>query len=188
MAEIDDKHDDRFVDDLLDSALARYAQAEPRPGLEGRLVARLRSEPEPRAFSWRWMPAAAAAVVVFAAFLYFAGSRESRTLEIVKQTKLTIAPAVTPPQVTLESLPTGNRPVVKQPSARVLASTPAPREQFPTPLALSEQEQLLVHFVKQTPPQELQALARQNRAEPIKVLRVDALEIPPVVIGESDSQ
>jgi len=71
------KRDERFVDELLDSALAQYAQAEPRPGLEGRLLARLRSEPDPAAFGWRWLPMAAAAAVVFAAVLYFAGSRES---------------------------------------------------------------------------------------------------------------
>jgi hypothetical protein len=192
MPEKNAKRDDRFVDDLLDSALAQYAQAEPRPDLEGRLLARLRSEPEPVAFSWRWMPMAAAVAVVLAAVLYFAGGRESRPPEVAVQPQPAVAPSVTPPRLTPgPSAPVVSRAGSKPPAApRALAAAPPSgrREQFPTPATLSEQEQLLVRFVNQAPPRELQVLARENRAEPIKELRVDALDIPPVVVGEAESQ
>jgi len=185
------KREERFVDELLDSALARYAQAEPRPGLEGRLLARLRSEPEPAAFGWRWLPMAAAAAVVLAAVLYFAGSRTSRPTEVAVQPPPAVAPAQTAPAVTPKaSAPVASRPAAKRLSApRALAAAASGRrQQFPTPGALSEQEQLLVRFVHQTPPQELQVVARQRLAEPIPNLRVEALEIPPVVVGKADSQ
>ncbi len=195
MPEKNAKRDDRFVDDLLDSALAQYAQAEPRPGLEGRLLARLRSEPEPAAFGWRWLPMAAAVAVVLAAVLYFAGNRESRPPEVAVEPHPAVAPAVTVSQGTQEaSAPLASRAAAKRPSAprasiqAAAAASSGRREQFPTPLALSEQEQLLLRFVNQSSQKDLQVLARQSRAEPIKELRVDALDIPPVVVGEADSQ
>ncbi len=197
LPEKNERRDDRFVDDLLDSALARYAQAEPRPGLEARLLARLRAEPEPAALGWRWLPMAAAAAVVVAAVLYFAGSRESRPPEVAVQPQPAVRPQVAAPPVTApgrqkEPAPVVSPTLAKQPSApRALAkvaSTFGRRERFPTPAALSEQEQLLVRLVSRTPPQELQVLARKRQEEPIPELRVDALDIPPLVVGESDSQ
>jgi len=196
MTEKNEKRD-RFVDDLLDSALAQYAQAEPRAGLEGRLLARLRLEPERAAFGWRWLPMAAAAAVVLAAVLYFSGGRESRPPEVAVEPRPLVAPTVTAPTVTPTPgppAPLASRAGLRPRSAprasiqAAAASSSVRREQFPSPAALSEQEQLLLRFVKQTPPRELQGLARQNRAETIQELRVDALDIPPVVVGEADSQ
>jgi hypothetical protein len=191
--DMNDRRDERFVDELLDSALAQYAQAEPRPGLEARLLARLRAEPEPAAFGWRWLPMAVAAAVVLAAVLYFAGSRESRPPEVAVRPKPALAPRVsappTAPGAQTPSAPVVSRASAKQPSPRAPAATAPPRrEQFFKPTALSEQEAALMRFVSQTPPDELRVLARQSRAEPIPELRVDALEIPPVVVGETESQ
>jgi len=197
MPENNAKRDERFVDDLLDSALAQYVQAGPRPGLEGRLLARLRSEPEPAAFGWRWLPMAATAAVVLAAVLYFVGSRQSRPPEVAVQPKPVIAPTTTAPAVKPKaSAPVASRDAAKQPSAphppMRAAGAPAPmsarRQQFFQPTPVSEQEAVLMRFVSQTPAEELLVLARQSRAEPIPELRVEALEIPPVVVGKADSQ
>ncbi len=205
MPEKNERRDKRFVDELLDSALAHYAQAEPRPGLEARLLARLRSEPEPAAFGWRWLPLAAAATVVVAAVLYFAGSRESRPPEVSVQPKPAVAPAgtgkakmpiATAPVAQQASDPVASRAAAKQPSAAgasmraadARASISARRQEFFQPTPVSEQEAALMRLVRQTPAEELKMLARQNRAEPIPELRVDALDIPPLVVGEPDSQ
>ena len=191
MPGMNDKRDDRFLDELLDSSLARYAQAEPRPGLEGRLLARLRSEPEPAFAAWRWLPMAAAAVLAFAAVLYFVSGRESRAPEVAVQPKPAVAPTVTAPQAPQKtSAPAVARRTGQQPAAphALVGAASARRQQFPSPAALSEQEAALVRFVSQTPREELQVLARQNRAEPIQDLRVDALDIPPVVVGETWSR
>src|SRR5574341_491526 len=117
MPEKNEMRDDRFVDELLDSALAHYAQAEARPGLEGRLLARLRAEPEPAAFGWRWLPLAAAASVVVAAALYFAGSRESHPPEVVAQPQPAVRPQVTTPPTPEPSAPVANGAIARQPSA-----------------------------------------------------------------------
>lgn len=197
MPEKNDKRDERFVDELLDSALAHYAEAEPRPGLEARLLARLRSEPEPAAFGWRWLPLAAAAAVVVAAVLYFAGSRESRPPEVAEQPQPAVAPTVTPPPVMPKpSAPVASRAAAKQSSAAgasmraagASASISVRRQKFFQPTPVSEQEAALLRFVSQTPQRDLLALARQSRAEPIPDLRVDALDIPLLVVGETDSQ
>jgi hypothetical protein len=197
MPEINKNPEDRnaFVDELLDASLARYAQAEVRPGLERRIEAALQTAPAPAAFPWRWLPLAAAAVFLIAAGLYFLRGHEPRVPEVAEHPKAAVAPMVTAPQGTQRaaaSAPIVNPTAVKQPVAShalvAAASASSRREQFPSPIALSEQEQLLVRFVNQSSPKELQALARQNRAEPIKDLHVDALEIPPVVVGETDSE
>ena len=190
MPEMQDHRDDRFLDDLLDSSLARYSQAEPRLGFEGRLLARLRSEPAPVPMAWRWIPLAAAAVVAVAAVLYLSSGRESRVPEVALQPKPAVAPS---PETPEQPVVSGLRHAPPQPSApRALAgaatSTSGRRAQFPTPATLSEQEAALLRFVNQTPPEELKVWARQNRAEPITDLRVDALDIPPVVVGETDSE
>jgi len=201
MPEKNDKRDERFVDELLDSALAQYAEAEPRPGLEARLLARLRSEPEPAAFGWRWLPMAAAAAVILAAALYFAGSRESRPPEVAVQPQPAVAPRVIEPPLTAPvaqqaSNPVANRAAATQPfaagaslrAAATRASISARRQEFFQPTPVSEQEAALMRFVRQTPAEELLALARQSRTGPIPDLRVDALDIPPLVVGETDSQ
>lgn len=68
---MDPKERERKLDRWLDEALSHYNDAEPRLGLERRVLARLQEEEKPakRTVSWwRWMPAlaAAAAVVIVA--------------------------------------------------------------------------------------------------------------------------
>ena len=64
-----DQEKDRQTDEMLDSLLANYSSAEPRPGLETRILANLR-EAEKKApqgwwnFKWIWAGAVAAAVVI----------------------------------------------------------------------------------------------------------------------------
>ena len=57
----------RFVDELLEAALARYRSTEPRPGLEERVLANLRASPRPAPWlRWTWLPAATAAALAIA--------------------------------------------------------------------------------------------------------------------------
>jgi len=55
------------MDRILDAVLARYAAVEPRPGLEGRILANLRTPPESSSARAWWtlgLTAAVAAVIV----------------------------------------------------------------------------------------------------------------------------
>src|SRR5438309_8343821 len=68
-------------DRWLDTALRARADAEPRAGLENRVLARLRAEPEPRRFAWWALPIAAVAVLVIAVVLVsLYRSQQERTI------------------------------------------------------------------------------------------------------------
>ena len=53
------------LDSLIDHALASYTPAEPRPGLEQRILASVVAASQPRTWAWRpaWVLAAAAALI-----------------------------------------------------------------------------------------------------------------------------
>ena len=57
------------LDTLIDRALASYTPAEPRPGLEQRILASVAAASRPRTWGWRpaWALAAAVALVAVAA-------------------------------------------------------------------------------------------------------------------------
>ncbi len=63
------------IDDMLDSLLANYSSAEPRPGLETRILANLREAEEKKApqgwwnFKWLWAGVVAAAIIVAAVLI-----------------------------------------------------------------------------------------------------------------------
>ena len=79
---------DRELDDLIDAALPSYSAAEPRPGLEHRILTPYAGRiPSRRGFTWAWafaVPAAACLLV----FLFFAGRHNSyrSTLEATATT------------------------------------------------------------------------------------------------------
>jgi hypothetical protein len=68
----------RKIDAWLDQALARYSGAEPRAGIENRVLAALRAEQRnPRRRRWMvWVPAAATAAVVVVAMVAVYSSRK----------------------------------------------------------------------------------------------------------------
>jgi|SRR5215469_6244141 len=150
---------EKQLDDLLDSLLANYADAEPRPGLEARLLASLR-EPKPAfRFGWLWaaITAMVAAVVVFAAHY-------SRIAELPP-----------PPSIKAAGLPVllPARPVPVPDVHRHLprlTAEPAPlvstldvrQGVFPTPVPLSEQELLMVRYLAGTPRDEVAVHARED--------------------------
>src|SRR5690242_15687415 len=120
-------------DELLERALATYAGAEPRPGLEQRVIARVFSEPARPRFRWlRWawaVPALAGAVVA--------------VLSIPRTPAPPQAPR--PPAAVVpvaSAAPVPARPAIHR---RHRAAQPKPRL-FPTPSPLTAEERLLVAF------------------------------------------
>src|SRR5215470_17593335 len=70
------------LDRMLDAALAKYAAVEPRPGLEERIFANLRTgpaRPASRAW-WPWSFAGAALAIIVALALAWRSSRPSHPL------------------------------------------------------------------------------------------------------------
>ncbi|HEY6252971.1 MAG TPA: hypothetical protein VI685_23685 [Candidatus Angelobacter sp.] len=150
---------EKQLDHLLDSLLANYADAEPRPGFETRLRAALR-EPKPSfRFGWLWAGAAAIVMAVTVFAVYY-----SRLTELPPAPRIaTTAPPVLPPTNAMDVQGTSQR------TKKWHVQTPeqAPNadlrpEVFPTPVALSEQEHLLLRYLAATPRDEVASHARED--------------------------
>jgi hypothetical protein len=146
----------RLHDDWLDTALRKYGEAEPRPGLELRVLANLRAE-QGRAVGrawWPWAALAAVAIVIVIA-VPLLRKPEKTTANSAADGPLTAKhstqaaknseekPAAPAVQVPVKRHATANA----HPPARNAAS---PRlEQFPSPRPLSAQEEILANYVAQ---------------------------------------
>jgi hypothetical protein len=173
---------EKRAEQLLEAALKRYADAEPRPGLETRLLATIAAERPEREQNrgWRawWTWAAVAAVALIAIAITVAVTRESKqplTRVIAQRAPVQQrpAPSVTPSdqqQVAAVKVPTKGTPRAPRiTTAPVLVahssgrSAPAPkRPQFPTPEPLTEQERLLLAYARATPKLEIETVIAQR--------------------------
>jgi hypothetical protein len=147
-----DEHDHR-LDQLLDNALRQYGAAEPRLGLEGRVLARLRAEQSRPALNWhpRWLLVAVAAVAALA-FMVALVSRKryepAGLAPIAKARQLPAPSPVKPQQVPGPTASSQRQAKARNPTKPF--SLPK-RDQFPSPAPLSEQEQMLARYVSQYP-------------------------------------
>jgi hypothetical protein len=161
------------LDRELDVALAKFA-AEPRAGLEERILANLHAQHE-RNSSRLWWPWPVVAALATAIVLSV-----SVTWKLGKPAQNTTAhqPAIVQPNQQTEmqvshdggSMVRPNRPYAKRPKpysanfhAAVLASSPK-LEQFPSPQPLSEQEKMLSDYVSEHRKQAIM-VARARMAE-----------------------
>jgi len=187
-----DQEKDKQIDEMLDSLLASYSSAEPRLGLETRILANLRDAEGKEAargwwgFKWLWAGAVLAAAIV--AGVLFRGKHH-------------VAP---PPRTVVQSVqPAMQQPVIQQPAVqssvpaaagqeravhRHKTLTPVPPQNtmlalsqrpavFPTPTPLSEQERLLLQYYSRTPREEV--IAQSHPDEPPVVGDQDQTEAIP---------
>jgi len=137
---------DRFMDTWLDEALRQRGAIEPRPGLEGRILANLRAESPARIGRW-WPVLATVAVALLIAAAIFTSREHRHSPRIVvahPDVPQSVRPernAGTPPLVAKVTRPHVGR--------RVGASQRL--EQFPSPQPLSDQEKMLAQYVEQFP-------------------------------------
>jgi hypothetical protein len=167
-----DDHDN--LDLLIDSALCTYA--EPRAGLESRVLKHLTARPTRR----RWLPFAIALPLAACLVLLILLIPRHDRIEPVHQAQHTPAPL--PEQVTAPS--PAPRPHTLKPRAVFAHTTPAPAplpkpDVFPTPQPLSPEEQALARFAAHTPVSELKTLqeAQQKKDEPLHIAEI---QIPPL--------
>lgn len=153
-----DQEKDKQID-MLDSLLASYSSAEPRPGMETRILANLR-EAEKKApqgwwdFKWLWAAVAAVAIVIAVVLI---GGRNRTTPPanvIVKANQPASQPEIQPlaPIVRRETAKIHRHkpstPAMPQNATLALSQRPAV---FPTPTPLSEQERMMFTYLENTP-------------------------------------
>jgi|ERR1700722_3642328 len=179
-----DEKQDKF-DRILDAALAKYATAEPREGLEGRVLATWRAERAglPNRTSWRWsVMTALAAVVIVTLALVLRSDKSFHPAVATHASSARPAPKEVPQIVSsgrLKEVRPQERAARHGTSVRrsqpeiVIAANPGPPklssprlDQFPSPHPLSEQEKILVDYVTQYP--EHAALLAQLRMEALR--------------------
>jgi hypothetical protein len=156
--ERDDK--ERLLDQYIDSALAKYGRAEPRPGIETRIIAGLRAEEARSVLThrWKWMVLTACSALAISAFIaiHFNAGRSHKPVIAVQQT----VGSHGVPRVGSEGSPhlggqeaglaTPSRRVTRHRSAGTSEATElAKLNQFPSPAPLSEQEQILTRYVSE---------------------------------------
>jgi hypothetical protein len=162
----------KHLDELLDSALLSYSAAEPRPGMETRILASLR-EAESKEVSrlwnlkWIWAGAALAAAVLLLVF-----ARVSHHPAAIPGNAVAHRQSFTPsqrpaqqklsaPENVVRHRPPKHAPIQIENAELPLSHRPAV---FPSPSPLSEQEKLLLSYYARTPREEL--IAQSHADEP----------------------
>jgi heme/copper-type cytochrome/quinol oxidase subunit 1 len=169
--ETNDNNKDR-LDRWLNGALQQYSSAEPRAGLERRILASLEltAQDKSNSRSWRWVFATAALMVCMAVAVWFGIDPHHATEKTAATTNPANAGASTkgsqsaPPQVA--AVPHH----VKRHSMRPrVDAVKEPRlEQFPSARPLSEEEQMLARYVREFPQEAV--LVAQDQAKAHKEL------------------
>jgi hypothetical protein len=177
------EYNNQTAEKWLDAALKQYGEAEPRPGLENRVLANLHAERARLTLSPRWWRLAAAAVTI--AILAGGALLLSRRPEVTGATisnrpslalgnsemERPVASAVRP-HVALK------QPVRWQPESRSAHTSSVPRlEQFPAPAPLSEQEEMLSRYVRERRQEAI--LVARARADLLKQELEQFMQQPP---------
>jgi hypothetical protein len=165
----DGKQDE--LDRSLDAALAKYAAAEPRVGIESRVLANLRIERKrlTKPTWWRWSAIAALAAVMVVV-LALASRSDNRFHPVVADHLPIRTPSVEQPgpQVAAKTgannvHPPASSPAIRQVTHRSRHKVVEPGnpklDQFPSRQQLSEQELALARYVSEFP-QEATLIAR----------------------------
>lgn len=150
---------EQFVNDWFEDALKRYGEAEPRPGLENRVLTAVRTERERRMTRKRsWWPALAAvtAILTIAVGVYLArwdGRKEHSPIARENIGSVEVSGSQPNPAIAPRIREATNQ---RHSGARgglhsVHASASRRLNQFPSPEPLSEQEQILARYVQQFP-------------------------------------
>ena len=169
-----DKRDPQSnLDLLIDSAISTYA--EPRAGLEARVLEHLNARPARP----RWLPFVIALPIAACAILLLLLIPRHDRVEPAHQ--VLHSPAPTPHSAPESSIARASRTPLRQHQSRVIASsvpgapTPLPKlGVFPTPYPLSPEEQTFVRFVAHAPASEIKSLAeaQQKKDEPLHIAEI----------------
>jgi len=171
-----DRSNEQQLDEMLDSLLTNYASAEPRPGLETRILAQVRvqGKKQNRGSNLQWvLTAAALASAVIVTILIYRSRPESRPASSqvanspqrqnnpTPQLQKTIPDLSASERLTHRGSPDRRHIVrMKEPMGNEVAVVK--QDVFPSPSPLSAQEKLLFRYLSRTPREELIAQSRPD--------------------------
>lgn len=174
---------ERFDEEWLDAALKQYGQADPRPGLENRVLANLRAKHEVASSGWQWWSAVAAVTAIVMITVGMFVVRLNR-----HTTQVPVAREIVVPVEVKEAEPSQAKPQAATAGIRARKPRPrqhvevefvsAKREQFPSPEPLSDQEQMLARYVEQFPQQATLMAQMQTELTRQEMLDQSSNEIP----------
>ena len=166
-----DQKKDRQIDEMLDSLLANYSSAEPRPGLETRILANLQGAAGNESsagwwnFKWIWAGMVAAAIVMAVVLINGRHRVAPPTNVMVKIDQPVPQPEIQPhePIAPKETARIHRRrtsaPTLPQNATLAVSQRPA---NFPTPVPLSEQERMMFSYLENTPQEIIVAQLPRN--------------------------
>jgi hypothetical protein len=173
-----------LIDQLLDAALKEYAAAEPRPGLEGRILANLRTERDHTPTQvWRWSMLLAVSTILLIGTAVFFKKHHSNA-------PVATGNHGTAPTAKKEPTAPKNEPRAFSASrtrrrGKSLWSSVPRLEQFTSPRPLSKQEELLVRYIEQFPREAVLMARAQTELLQQEMIERDA---PPEKVVTQDSQ
>ncbi|HXO37169.1 MAG TPA: hypothetical protein VN872_00950 [Candidatus Acidoferrum sp.] len=184
-----DQEKDKRMDEMLDSLLANCSSAEPRQGLETRILANLRDVAQKEDlhgrwnFRWLWVGTVAAAIIIAAGLMNGRHRVEPPSNIIVKNSQPVMQPEIRP-SFTASGGKIANirrrkpsAPTLQKTATLTLNQRPAI---FPTPTPLSEQEQLLFKYFTNTPREEVVAQSHPDEP-PVNDRDESGIAIPDLV-------
>lgn len=151
-------------DRWLDEALAQYSAAEPRMGLENRILANLEAHSAGRRRKWFYVFAATAAVMLFAVLVTTLRTGNQVTPDNTARNKPSDGQNIHPDNANSQSRNTMVQVTRKHhvPAPNKLTNRAAvlpadvKQEHFPADRPPSEQDRLLLAYLNRTPPQEME--------------------------------
>jgi hypothetical protein len=174
-------NDEKDLDSLLEEGLSSYSSQEPRPGLELRVLNRLRNAgPSVRFVFPRWafaIPALACGLVLFAWLHTLPVQQPVVQLKVTQQKVAPEAPTFTEAAI----IPASRVQVERKPRS-VAKRAPLPKlQQFPSPAPITKEERALLAFVARSPDKAREILIddRPWAAEPIRIkeINIQSLQI-----------
>jgi hypothetical protein len=187
--------DEESLEELLKFGISTYGDAEPRTGLEQRILAKLTgSQPAPLLRRWRWVVAAPAFVALLAGVLICGVMSEHATHHEPNISHSSIHAGMSTPPIAVtvkQAADPGNRSVKIRRQRRNLDATLKTHRserlpklnQFPSPLPPTEEERALIAFTRQHPEAGKEIIALTRRLdEPIQIA---AIYIAPLNIDET---
>jgi len=159
------KHNEREVEQWLDAALAQFSNAEPRSGLEGRVLAHLRKEKDHlekdrlaalRRWTWAAGTITVAAVLLIVMWVRLRDTRNDPSRTAATPTTHREEAATSRPASHQSPVTEHTQAVVRSPrrqlTSAVATHAKEPKlDQFPSPVPLNDQENRLALYVREFP-------------------------------------